>query len=415
MWTRKTSEERPAPRAMKRIDKADAEDRLENLPEMTGRSLVTFKPPLSSAQFDEFIGFVRLKLPADLDIRTIDSNLVDAIPNYWARYGVAVVPASTEDLKELPLAGFNVATIEPERYFRAKAIRMEGEDNDNEWAFKATGVTGSTRTGSGVRVAVLDTGISNHPAFGRRIVATTSCVKGYPPEDRSGHGTHIAGIAAGALPSGGNQRFGVAHGADILSARVMTDDRLCVNESIINGIEWAQDQNADIIVLAIGGTVTKEQMYDTAMEAVAQKALDAGSLVMAESGNDTNRSAADPVNDPANCPSILAVGSVGPDRSASATSIAPAVVSHFSCQQLAIDGEVNVVAPGERISSSWPPNGTQIQEGTSQAVAFAAGIAALWAEETGNRGVGLWRELERSASGFGASVMAAGHGLVQAP
>ena len=58
---------------------------------------------------------------------------------------------------------------------------------------------------------------------------------------------------------------------------------------------------------------------------------------------------------------------------------------------------MNVVAPGENILSAWLPDTTAILSGTSQAVAFAAGVAALWAEETGLRGIDLWLRLEQSA------------------
>jgi len=80
-----------------------------------------------------------------------------------------------------------------------------------------------------------------------------------------------------------------------------------------------------------------------------------------------------------------------------------------------MDGEVNVVAPGELILSAWPPDTTQVLQGTSQAVAFAGGIAAMWAEAKAERGINLWKRLQHSVLQIGCKREECGWGLVQAP
>ncbi len=90
---------------------------------------------------------------------------------------------------------------------------------------------------------------------------------------------------------------------------------------------------------------------------------------------------------------------------------------NFSCGEInAGGGEVNIAGPGVDIFSSFPlPRRYRRLSGTSMAAPYVAGVAALWAERTGERGRDLWRRLEASARDIGLSQQDLGAGLVQAP
>jgi len=411
MWAREKEEEIIPYGAATDAIRAGGDE--ADVPLNTGRSLVRFAGRGYQVQFKEFIRYVRNKLSRDIEISAPNKAMLSDKAEYWGRYGVALVPAAITELRPfLPeLRKFGVLSLAAERYLRATI--MESPDPQHAaWALNATRVTQSKYSGAGIRVAVLDSGIATaHPAFASRIEATETFVSGFPVEDGFGHGTHVAGIACGALPAPGAQRFGIAHKATILAARVLADDGLGTDESMIKGIRWAQDKRADIVIMAFGGSVRVGDSHNAELEQVMRAALNSGVLLIAETGNDSSRTAIGAVNAPANCPSVFAAGSVGPGLAG----MAPFVPSHFSCGGRNIDGEVNAVAPGENILSAWTGGGTRSLDGTSQATAVVGGIAALLAEATSLRGLDLWRKIEETADKFSPDVLSVGRGLVQAP
>ena len=88
------------------------------------------------------------------------------------------------------------------------------------WGLVACRVPPSTRSGAGIKVAVLDTGMDlGHPDFaGRRFVTQTFV--GQPVQDLHSHGTHCIGTACGPkAPAGNTPRYGIAYRARSSSAR----------------------------------------------------------------------------------------------------------------------------------------------------------------------------------------------------
>jgi len=152
-----------------------------------------------------------------------------------------------------------------------------------------------------------------------------------------------------------------------------------------------------------------ERGFNPAYEQVAQGGLQRGTLIVAAAGNESARPGTiRPVGEPANSPSILAVGAL--DESLQA---AP-----FSCGGLfPPHGAVNIAAPGVNVFSSFPlPVSYRRSNGTSMATPHVAGIAALWAEANGMfRGAALGTQLLRSARRLPLPGPDVGAGLVQAP
>ena len=228
--------------------------------------------------------------------------------------------------------------------------------------------------GSGVVVAVLDTGVSAGTDGFAHLVPGRDFIDNDPDAtDEHGHGTHVAGTIAQSTNNGIGVA-GVAPGATILPVRVLDADGYSTSVSLVRGIIWATDHGAQVMNLSLGSdtySIVKEQACDYAFEA--------GVTVVAASGND---SYLDQVNYPAAYDGVLAVG---------ATDI-NADIAYYSNQGDALD----LVAPGgdTRFDHNGDgvydgvlqeaelqfydlPWGYYALQGTSMACPHVAGVAAL--------------------------------------
>ena len=137
----------------------------------------------------------------------------------------------------------------------------------------------SKTQGAGVRVAVMDTGISMyHPDRGS-VVDSISFVSGETVEDFEGHGTHTSGTIAAADNNIGV--VGVAPQADLLIAKVVNNTGTGQTSWLISGIEWAVDNDAKVISMSLGG-----YDYSAALETACDNAFEAGTLLVAAAGNE---------------------------------------------------------------------------------------------------------------------------------
>jgi subtilisin family serine protease len=278
------------------------------------------------------------------------------------------------------------------------------------WGLQTTRVTFSRFTGRGVRVAILDTGLDlQHPDFAGRSIVSQSFVAGASVDDVMGHGTYCAGVACGPASPAQPPRYGIAGDADLYIGKIIGDDGRGTDGSILAGIDWAVRSGCAIVSLSVGTPVAPGAPFSPIYEQVAQRALAAGTVIMAAAGNDSVRpDGIAPVDHPGNCPSIMAVAAID-----EYLRIAP-----FSCGGINADrGEVDIAAPGVAIRSSWPrPALYRMDSGTSMAVPYAAGIAALFAEANPSiRGRDLFDLLTRGARPLGLPARDVGAGLIQAP
>src|SRR5712692_9932065 len=103
-------------------------------------------------------------------------------------------------------------------------------------------------TGAGVRIAIIDTGIdASHPDFRGRIVGHANFSAAAEGDD-VGHGTHVAGIAAGA---GGVYR-GVAPAAALVIAKALSTAG-GTEDAVLAAISWASGQDIAVMNLSLGG------------------------------------------------------------------------------------------------------------------------------------------------------------------
>ncbi|MBT9318002.1 S8 family peptidase [Leptothoe spongobia] len=291
----------------------------------------------------------------------------------------------------------------------------EFKDDQTTWGLKATRVIESTYSGLGIKIAVLDTGLDlAHPDFAGRVVHSRSFIAGESAQDANGHGTHCIGTACGPKDSPELPRYGIAYNAEIFAGKVLSDRGSGSDSGILAGIEWAVNNGCAVISMSLGAPTRPGDTYSPIYERVGQRALRSGSLIIAAAGNDstdlaTGRRLAPPkpVGYPANAPSLMAVAALNNQLQ----------VASFSNGTINLDGgQLDIAGPGVDVHSTWPmPDRYNNISGTSMATPHVSGIAALYAEATGARGMELWAWLMRDAQRLGLSGTDVGIGLVQAP
>jgi len=302
------------------------------------------------------------------------------------------------------------------------------------WGIQAVNALGSEYTGKGVKVAVLDTGFDfGHPDFVGRTIHRKSFV-GRQAIDKDGHGTLCAGIAAGgvalkarigkeqggaaAVKAGKGKagvRYGVAPGARLFIGKILDDNGEGSDGLALAGIEWALEKGCKVISMSFGAEA-EEGGYSAIFESVAQTVLAHGALLIGATGNESKRGRMAPVNHPANCPSVMAVGAL----------TAGMKVAEFSCGGTGFErgeagalgggigaGQVDIVGPGDQILSAKLGGGTALDSGTSMAAPFVAGVAALlWEEYPVASAWEIWTRLMQRARRLGLPASTVGAGLV---
>jgi subtilisin family serine protease len=205
---------------------------------------------------------------------------------------------------------------------------------------------------SGVTIYVIDSGVdAKHPDFEGRVAPGRDFLNGgSDTADTNGHGTRLAGIAAG-------KDYGVAKGAQIVPVRVLDKDGGGATDQIIAGLDWVA-QNAQqpaVAVLGIGGV--PNDRLDAAVKrlaAVVPIAVPAGSETADASGFSPGR-----------VPEALTVGATDAQDH-------PDKASNFG-------QDIDLYAPGVEVPGPIAGGtGAGPESGTSMAAAFAAGVAALY-------------------------------------
>ncbi len=262
------------------------------------------------------------------------------------------------------------------------------------WGLNACKVPPSLRSGSGIKVAVLDTGMDlGHPDFAGRPVVSQTFV-GQPVQDLFGHGTHCIGTACGPkAPAGLIPRYGIGYRASMFVGKVLSNSGSGSSASVLAGMNWAVANRCQVISMSLGSQSPVQPAYTAA----GQAALNNGCLIVAAAGNASSSTGA-----PANSPTIMSVAALD-------SNLSPSSFSNF--------GKIDIAGPGRDVFSSWPrPTRYKTISGTSMATPHVAGCAALWAETSPNlRGITLWRKLQATARHLPFPSSKVGAGLVQAP
>lgn len=258
----------------------------------------------------------------------------------------------------------NVLYVEPAVERHAFDVTVPASDSDTVNPFAQTVPFGidlvrarevwPVTRGQGINVVVIDTGIDyKHPELASVYAGGyNSYDPANPPMDDNNHGTHVSGTIAAADNNVGV--VGVAPGVKLWSVKVLNSSGSGSSDRIISALDWVIDKKNTlggnwIINLSLGSSTP------SSLERVAfGRAIDAGILICAASGNESTTGVPAPVDYPAAYANVLAIGAVDSSRA----------IATFSNQgpQLAL------VAPGVNVLSTVP-----VGKGTSAGVQSNAG------------------------------------------
>ncbi len=216
-------------------------------------------------------------------------------------------------------------------------------------------------TGSGVKVAILDTGIdATHEDL--TVAGGASFVSGEPNPlvDGNGHGTHVAGTVAALNNSLGV--LGAAPNATLYAVKVLGADGSGTYAGIAQGIEWSITNKMDVINMSLGGS-----QGSTTLQQAVDNAYNSGIVVVAAAGNSGSQGKRNTIGYPAKYASVIAVGAIDSKN----------VRASFS----SVGNELEVMAPGVSVLSTVPGNGYASYNGTSMASPHVAAAAALIIEK----------------------------------
>ncbi|MBU4284095.1 MAG: S8 family peptidase [Nanoarchaeota archaeon] len=235
-------------------------------------------------------------------------------------------------------------------YFRPK---------ENLWNLENIGAyeAHNKSKGNGIKIAVIDTGVDyNHNEVSRNFTRN----KGYnfikdndSPFDDYGHGTHVAGIAAG-------KNCGVAPDATLYAVKVLDSDGSGSDATVAAGIEWALLNNIDVANMSLGSPVASR-----ALEDMCRIAWQKGLLLVAAAGNDGYG----PEYPAAFGDYVIAVAAVDRDN------------KHADFSNIWETNDIS--APGVGIYSCYPGGGYRVWDGTSMATPHVSGALGLMISKTG--------------------------------
>lgn len=253
-----------------------------------------------------------------------------------------------------------------------------------------------------VKVAVIDTGIDyNHPDLAGRVVkgpdysvcdgtyvegpsGATCTIPKSPDSDpmddaggrMSGHGTHVSGTI-GAIVNNGIGIAGLNWNVTLLAVKTQGKNGVSDMPEIVQGIEYAADNGANVINMSLAGRPRREETpegvcrYMSSYQRVIDYALSKGVIVAAAAGND-GQDTSNYV--PASCDGVIAVGA---SNQSDARSIFGGTSPFGGINSSNYGARVDIAAPGTAILSTWPGGNYASHQGTSMAAPHVAGVAAL--------------------------------------
>lgn len=250
--------------------------------------------------------------------------------------------------------------------------------------------------GSGVKVAILDTGIADH--IDLSISGGVSFISGVTSyNDGHSHGTHCAGIVAARNNIVGV--VGVAPLSNLYAVKVLSDGGSGPTSGVIAGMDWCISNGMHVASMSLGSKSSPSVAYSNAV----RRCQDNGITVVAATGNSGFDSSFPYVGAPANSyqrgtskASPIAVGSINQSSILAGSSSRGGEHSEWN--------QVTVVAPGVNVNSTVLNNGYGTKSGTSMACPHVAGLAALIYEKyPGISPVNLERKITSSATDLGDS------------
>ena len=279
----------------------------------------------------------------------------------------AVVATLPEPAIEALSRNPNVNYIQPDYYRQYINPRITGKPGpppqELPWGVDRidADLAWSTTKGTGVKVAIVDTGIDmDHPDLEANIKGGFNAIaparKYKDPnnfDDDNGHGSHCAGIVAAVDNDIGV--IGVAPEAWLYGVKVLDGAGFGYDSDIIEGIEWCVDNGMQVCSMSFGG-YEDDQAFRNAIDA----AWNAGIVMVAAAGNEGYE---EPDLLPAGYPTAMAISAMDSNDDIASW-------SNYG-------DEIELAAPGVSIYSCYKRGKYTTMSGTSMACPHVSGVAAL--------------------------------------
>jgi serine protease AprX len=342
----------------------------------------------------DFAVIVRETTPATTDAESLVRQLGGHVTRELRLVGgfAAVVPGSAVPKLTSSAAVWRLWADAPIRVASTNLSRYDTYGANSVWRDAILyGKVSGKYDGTGVGVALVDTGVVPVPDLANRVTHVVDFTPDQDGLDRYGHGTHMAGIIVGDGTASNGQYMGVAPGANLISLKVASADGSTDVSVIIAALQWAVTHRAQynirVLNLSFGTDSTQPYAIDPLDYAVEQTWF-SGIFVAVAAGN--AGPGAGTITKPGDDPFVVTVGA---DDTAGTAFVSDDVVAPFSSQGPTQDGvaKPDLLAPGISIVSDRDPGSyvdvnhpaAQVGDnyfkgtGTSQATAIVSGVAAL--------------------------------------
>lgn len=353
-----------------------------------------------------------------------NQNVEAVFPNQ--RLNLFAIP-NDELIKATPVPG------KPRKQWNMFNLKLAG---DGQTAWDKT-------TGSGnVVVAVIDSGVdSAHPDLAGKFASLVDCSGNSCQEktsltDAVGHGTHVAGLVAGAT----NNTIGMAgagYNTKIMAIKLMDAQGNMTVDNLVNALKWAADHGAKVVNMSLGAI---EENLDSASIQLVNDAISyawgKGALLIAAAGNCGGNTqgneacaivnnqgtvtgyAQNSKNYPGASPNVLSVAALKVDNTLSSYS------ERNDAANAKIGNWISVAAPGgdctseadafNCIASTVPANKYAYNTGTSMASPQVAGVAALLFAVNPSMTNAQAKTILETTADKGVAVGATNHGAIDA-
>lgn len=235
----------------------------------------------------------------------------------------------------------------------------------------------SSYTGKGIGVCFLDTGIYDHIDFAGRIWAFYDFLAfKRRPYDDNGHGTHVAGVAAGDGTASGGKFQGAAPGCGIISLKILDRYGNGSQEDVLRALRWIREYRQKyrirVVNISVGTTCNTRKDHMRLLGSVEQL-WDEGMVIVTAAGNKGPRPGS--VTAPGSSKKVITVGSSDLLEGKSAIS-GRGPTEECVCKP-------DIVAPGSKIMSCLPgkPYSYGIKSGTSMSTPLVSGAIACALEK----------------------------------
>ena len=242
--------------------------------------------------------------------------------------------------------------------------------------------------GEGVGIAIIDTGVADLPDFAGRRVGMLDLSGDDDHVDRYGHGTFIAGVAAGNGASSGGEHAGVAPGAHVvpvkIAGRTGSADISHVLAAIQYVVTFRDVLDIGVLNLSLGTDSDQTQLLSPLNHAV-ERAWDAGIVVVVSGGNH-GEDGPGRIPKPADDPLVVTVGATdsmgtvdrADDHVAGYSSLGPSIADGFDKPDLVAPGShlVSLIAPGSQLDTVHTSAHVDAAHAQGSGTSFAAGVVS---------------------------------------